>query len=121
MIIYDIFTLLYQTDLVIVDFSGSNPTVMYETGIAHTQGKTVIPIAQNIKTDVPFNLRHHSILECLYHQEGLEGLFAKLHTRTRACEYRSSLMPDVLGCAGNWTGHRGIRHYIASGTSEISS
>lgn len=82
-IIQDIFTLLYQADIVIVDFSGSNPNVMYETGIAHTLGKTVIPIAQNIKTDVPFDMRHHRILEYLSNQEGLEGLFAKLHEKLR--------------------------------------
>ena len=82
-IIQDIFTLLYQADIVIVDFSGSNPNVMYETGIAHTLGKTVIPIAQNIETDVPFDMRHHRILKYLSNQEGLEGLFAKLHEKLR--------------------------------------
>ena len=35
-----------------------------EIGIAHTLGKHVIPIAQNIE-DVPFDLHHHRVL--LYH------------------------------------------------------
>ena len=82
-IIQDIFNLIYQADIVIVDFSGSNPNVMYETGIAHTLGKTVIPIAQNIKTDVPFDTSHHRTLEYLSNQEGLERLFAKLHEKLR--------------------------------------
>ena len=65
----DVFTLLYQADIVIDDFSGSNPNVMYETGIAHTLGKIVIPIVQNIGADVPFDMRHHRVLEYLSNQE----------------------------------------------------
>ena len=64
-IIQDIFTLLCQADIVIADFSGSNPNVMYETGIAHTLGKIVIPIVQNIDADVPFDMRHHRVLKYL--------------------------------------------------------
>ena len=44
-IIQDIFTLLYVADIVVVDFSGSNPNVMYETGIAHLLGKRGYPVS----------------------------------------------------------------------------
>ena len=77
-IIQDIFTLLYSADIVVVDFSGSNPNVMYETGIAHTLGKEVVPLAQNIESDVPFDMRHHRVLKYVANKQGLEELAAKL-------------------------------------------
>ena len=70
-IIQDIFTLLYQAEIVVVDFSGSNPNVMYETGIAHTLGKEVVPLAQNIESDVPFDMRHRRVLEYAANKQGL--------------------------------------------------
>ena len=54
-------------------FSGKNPNVFYEIGIAHTLGKNVIPITQNID-DVPFDLRHHRVLTYLKNNEGLQEL-----------------------------------------------
>ena len=77
-IIQDIFTLLYLADIVVVDFSGSNPNVMYETGVAHTLGKEVIPLAQNIESDVPFDMRHHRVLPYVANKQGLEELAEKL-------------------------------------------
>jgi len=35
-IIQDIFNLIFRAQIVVVDFTGKNPNVMYETGIAHT-------------------------------------------------------------------------------------
>ena len=82
-IIQDIFTLLYQADIVIVDFSGSNPNVMYETGIAHTLGKEVIPLAQNIESDVPFDMRHRRVLAYVANKQGLEDMGNKLFSKLR--------------------------------------
>ena len=82
-IIQDIFTLLYQADIVIVDFSGSNPNVMYETGIAHTLGKEVIPLAQNIESDVPFDMRHQRVLAYVGNEQGLEDMGSKLLEKLR--------------------------------------
>lgn len=80
-IIQDIFNLIFKAHVVISDFSGKNPNVMYETGIAHTLGRTVIPITQNID-DVPFDLKHHRVLKYLSNEQGLidlsEQLIAKL-------------------------------------------
>jgi hypothetical protein len=56
-IIDDIFSLLYRSTYVICDFTGKNPNVFYEAGIAHTLGRTVIPIVQK-EDHVPFDLRH---------------------------------------------------------------
>ena len=68
-IIQDVFGLLYRSAVVIVDFTGKNPNVMYETGIAHTLGRSVVPISQSLD-DVPFDLKHHRILKYLANSEG---------------------------------------------------
>ncbi|MBA7568784.1 hypothetical protein ES708_10519 [subsurface metagenome] len=79
-LIQDIFELLYKPQIIIVDFTGRNSNVFYETGIAHTLGKIVIPISQDIK-DVPFDLQHLRVLEYKKTDVGLENLKKKLHTR----------------------------------------
>ncbi len=80
--IQDIFELIYCSSIVIVDFTGKNPNVFYEAGIAHTLGKNVIPITQNIE-DIPFDLRHHRVLKYLNNNEGLQGLKKGLETRLK--------------------------------------
>lgn len=86
-IMQDIFSLIYRSRVVICDFTNLNPNVFYETGIAHTLGRPVIPISQNI-SHVPFDLRHRRCLAYSNTAEGRTSLMAKvtqrLHTiRTR--------------------------------------
>ena len=69
-VVQDIFNLIFRAQVVIVDFTGKNSNVMYETGIAHTLGKHVVPIAQSLD-DVPFDMRHHRVLRYLPNAEGL--------------------------------------------------
>lgn len=76
-IIQDIFTLLLRSHIVIVDFTGRNPNVMYETGIAHTLGKLVIPISQSLD-DVPFDMKHHRVLKYLPNEQGYRELATAL-------------------------------------------
>lgn len=79
-VIQDIFSLIFQSYIVVCDFTGRNPNVFYECGIAHTLGKHVIPIAQH-ETDIPFDLRHHRYLRYLNNSEGLELLRKGLSER----------------------------------------
>ena len=72
-LVQDIFRLIFESRVVVSDFTGRNPNVMYETGIAHALGKTVIPITQDAK-DVPFDLVHHRFLRYLSNREGLATL-----------------------------------------------
>ena len=81
-IIQDIFGLIFRSHVVIVDFTGKNPNVMYETGIAHTLGKHVVPISQSL-TDVPFDIKHHRVLKYLPNSEGLAVMSDKLAERLR--------------------------------------
>lgn len=82
-IIQDIFSLIYHSKVVICDFSGRNPNVFYEAGIAHTLGRDVIPIVQNSE-HIPFDLRHHRYIEYLNNSEGLgnlcQGVVPRLQT-----------------------------------------
>jgi hypothetical protein len=81
-IVQDIFALIYRAQVVVVDFTEKNPNVMYETGIAHTLGKHVIPISQDLE-DVPFDMRHHRVLKYLPNNEGLSKLTVSLAAKLR--------------------------------------
>lgn len=48
---------------------------MYETGIAHTLGKHVLPITQSLD-DVPLDMRHHRTIKYLPNAEGMAGFKA---------------------------------------------
>lgn len=72
-IFQDVFSLIFRSKVVICDFSDRNPNVFYETGIAHTLGRQVIPIVQNPE-HIPFDLRQHRYIEYLNNSEGLSKL-----------------------------------------------
>ena len=78
--IQDIVNLIFQARIVVCDFSKRNPNVFYETGIAHTLGKEVVPIAQSL-SDIPSDLQHHRALHYLANTEGLDQLRADLTKR----------------------------------------
>lgn len=78
--IQDIFDLIFCSRIVVVDFSERNPNVMYETGIAHTLGKVVIPITQSLN-DIPSDLGHHRALKYLPNDEGYRTLSNELFKR----------------------------------------
>lgn len=79
-VIQDVFSLIFQSSIVVCDFTGKNPNVFYEAGIAHTLGKHVVPITQS-EHDVPFDLRHHRFAKYLNNSEGLEKLKGELFNR----------------------------------------
>lgn len=81
-VIQDVFSLIYRSFIVVCDFSGRNPNVFYEAGIAHTLGKHVIPITQS-RDDVPFDLRHHRNIHYLNNSEGRTQLGDALAERIR--------------------------------------
>jgi hypothetical protein len=87
-VIQDVFNLLVRSSIVVVDFSGRNSNVMYETGIAHTLGRPVIPISQSLD-DVPFDLRHHRVLKYLPNAEGLVSMQAILADRLKTLSLRA--------------------------------
>ena len=74
-------------DMIVADMSGRNPNVFYEAGIAHTLGRPVIPIAQNIN-DLPFDLRHHRAIPYLNNAQGLADLRAAIIPRLQRLRER---------------------------------
>ncbi|MCO1600025.1 tetratricopeptide repeat protein [Desulfosporosinus nitroreducens] len=78
--IQDIFELIFCSKIVVVDFTGKNPNVFYEVGIAHTLGKIVIPISQSID-DIPSDLKNHRVLIYLPNKEGMQDLTNGLSSR----------------------------------------
>lgn len=81
-VMQDVFNLLLRARIVVVDFTGKNPNVMYETGIAHTLGKLVVPISQSLE-DVPFDMAHHRCLNYLSNAEGFSNLSKKLAAKLK--------------------------------------
>ena len=79
-VIQDIFSLIFKSFIVVCDFTGKNPNVFYEAGIAHTLGKHVIPITQS-EHDIPFDLQHHRYIKYLNNNEGIEELRNALASR----------------------------------------
>jgi hypothetical protein len=89
-LVQDIFTLLWESTIVVADFSEKNPNVMYETGIAHTLGRPVVPITRTDE-DVPFDLRHHRYLRYVPNDEGLRGMQVALANRLRTLVPRGAI------------------------------
>jgi hypothetical protein len=81
-IIQDVFSLIYRSKIVVCDFSGKNPNVFYEAGIAHTLGRLVIPIVQSA-SDIPFDLKAHRHIIYSNDIEGQKALFEKLFLRMK--------------------------------------
>ena len=71
-IINDIWSCIRCSDVIIADCTGRNPNVFYEIGIAHTLGKPVILVSQDIG-DVPFDLRHERIIIYKFTPKGMKG------------------------------------------------
>lgn len=79
-VIQDVFSLIFKSFIVVCDFTGKNPNVFYEVGIAHTLGKHVVPITQSAN-DIPFDLKHHRYLTYLNNGEGRINLNNELTSR----------------------------------------
>jgi hypothetical protein len=82
-IIQDVFNLIFRSAVVVVDLSGRNSNVLYETGIAHTLGRPVVPISQNTGA-LPFDLAHHRTLHYLPNEQGLGEMRMRLERRLRS-------------------------------------
>ena len=88
-VVQDVFSLIYRSSVVICDFSGTNPNVYYEAGIAHTLGRPVVPLTQ-AEEHVTFDLRHHRFIRYLNNTEGLES------PQTQARKPSAQALPHVV-------------------------
>ncbi len=69
-IMQDVANLIDRSRIVICDCTGQNPNVFYEAGIAHTLGREVILITQDIN-EIPFDVGR---LRCIPYVNNAEGL-----------------------------------------------
>ena len=76
-IINDIWSLIYNAQIIICDCTGKNPNVFYELGIAHSLGKKTICITQN-SDDIPFDIRHLRYIQYEYTPRGMKIFEEKL-------------------------------------------
>lgn len=75
--------LIWRAQVVVSDFTDRNANVFYETGIAHSIGRPVVPVTQKMG-DVPFDLQTIRVLRYLQNGEGLADLQAKLAARLQS-------------------------------------
>jgi hypothetical protein len=84
LIISDIWSAIYHSQIIVADCTGRNPNVFYEIGIAHTLGRPTILISQSIE-DVPFDLRHLRCIVYSYTPRGM-ALFGRMLYKTLETE-----------------------------------
>jgi hypothetical protein len=81
-IIKDVWEAINLAKVIIADCTGKNANVFYELGIAHTIGKEVIMITQDIE-DIPFDVRHIRSLVYEYTPRGMKEFEIQLKKALR--------------------------------------
>lgn len=76
-ILKDIVQMIFEADVVIADLTGLNANVFYELGVAHTFGKKVIAISQDI-SQLPFDIRSYRATEYTTHFKKFDYLVKEL-------------------------------------------
>lgn len=81
-IVQDVFDIIFRARIVVADFSGLNPNVMYEMGLAHALGRDVVPITQPTGK-LPFDVAHYRTIVYENTEEGLSVLRRRLEQAFR--------------------------------------
>jgi len=89
-IMNDIWSLIYNSDVIICDCTGRNPNVFYELGVAHTIGKNVICLTQDDK-DMPFDINQIRYIQYDFTPRGMAKFEEKLE------QYLAISMVESLG------------------------
>lgn len=76
-------TLIYNADAVVCDFTGTNPNVFYEAGLAHAWSKKTIFLAE-AGTNLPFDTRDEATIFYDNTDLGLKNLWYQIEDRLRA-------------------------------------
>lgn len=76
-ILADIVSSIRERDLIIADLSTSNPNVYYELGIAHSFGKPVILLTQDVSL-LPFDLRSYRVIPYDTHFSKIQSAISQL-------------------------------------------
>ncbi len=76
-VIDDVFSMIFNSKIIIADCTSRNSNVFYEMGIADTIGKRVILITKN-RDDIPFDIRHKRFIEYAFTPRGMKEFEFKL-------------------------------------------
>ncbi len=82
-IIESVYSMIFRSNVVVCDFTGRNPNVMYEAGLAHALGRKVVPITRD-SDELPFDIRHHHAMVYENSDGGLEKLGSWLEKSFKA-------------------------------------
>jgi hypothetical protein len=82
-IMHDIWSMLNACRLVVADCTGRNPNVFYELGIAHTIGKPVVMLTQNL-AELPFDVQNRRAIEYNIAFHKIDSLKQKLNAAIRS-------------------------------------
>ncbi|MBA7664682.1 hypothetical protein ES703_72743 [subsurface metagenome] len=78
---------IYRADILVADMTDHNPNVLYEVGIAHTLGKTVALVVQDVN-QIPFDLRNKNHIvyggKIKFLREKLRALLMRLEQDLRS-------------------------------------
>lgn len=81
-IIREVWSAIYHARIIIAELTTRNANVFYELGIAHTIGKPVIMLTQDID-DIPFDIRH---LRFIVYEDTPAGLLRLTEQLASACQ-----------------------------------
>jgi hypothetical protein len=73
----DVWNAINASRVIVADCTGRNPNVFYEIGIAHTLGKPVILIGQDVG-DIPFDVKHLRAIIYDFRPRGMQEFEAAL-------------------------------------------
>lgn len=76
-VIEDIWSSIVAATFIVADLTTKNANVLYEVGMAHTVGKPVVIVTQDMN-DVPFDLRHRRCIVYSYTPRGCRKLEEQL-------------------------------------------
>lgn len=86
-IVEDVWTEINMAAFIVADVTGQNSNVMYELGIAHTLGKPVILLTQELDK-IPFDFKHHRHYEYVnqisgksFFEKEFKGIIRDLYAR----------------------------------------
>jgi len=138
-ILKDIIQMIYDSDIVIADLTGQNANVFYELGVAHTFGKKVISISQDI-SQLPFDIKSYRATEYSTHFKKFDFLVKELTRYLRGAvdgtvAYgnpvtdflttidKTELSRVFLGSSpeDDFTGDKGFIDYIADIEEEVAT
>jgi hypothetical protein len=93
-VMQDIWEGINNARLIIAELTDRNPNVLYELGVAHTLGKEVIMLTQNVD-DIPFDLRHLRFYTYEYTPRGCAKLMENVKLAMATIKEESSPWDNV--------------------------